>query len=547
MKSFISLFLFITMLASMGICADDPGQMLQEGLFLEYGTGDLNKAIELYEKTLRNGYEDEETAARALLRLGICYERAGRDEDAKRAYQQIISRFSGQRTVKSEAANRLRRLSSGLMGDGYWFRYKGEYIYLIGAGTASIYAGSGLVSGSVVTNDPVRAWKIYIDLLVQHGINFVRFQPWDFLNRSVVPDYACPWAITSEGPTYDLNRFNPRYWRKLKEIVSYANARDVFFEIVLFDDDSPWDKHPFNQKCGGALTSKAEYHNLGNSENKKYQEKYVSKTVDETIQYPNVIYEICDALGWEGKTLSEDMKSWVSYWVSFVDRRLPHLITVSQHSWSSDGELDILWEMPGIDIISVQESEGTKFALGMEYTHKHFLKYWQSGYKKPMMVNEANFGDMMEHPAGGTKGWIEERQHLWVAFTSGGHAARSDFQPFIENYPSFDSCLHLADFVRQVRFWEMKPLADFTPECDGICYSLGSGEEFVVYIRYIGTKEERKIKLNMPVGDYEARWYDPVQGNFLPEVNPVSSEVNTLRLPETATDVVLYIQKIPGV
>ncbi len=546
MKSSIFSFLFATVLASI-ICADDPGQMLQEGLFLEYGTGDLDKAIELYEKNLRNGYEDEETAARALLRLGICYERAGRGEDAKRAYQQIISRFPGQRIAKDEAAKRLRKSSFGLAGDGYWFRYKGEYIYLIGAGTASIYAGSGLVSGSVVTNDPVRAWKIYIDLLVQHGINFVRFYPWDFLNRSVVPDYACPWVMISEGPTYDLNKFNPRYWRRLKEIVSYANAKDVFFEIVLFDDDSPWDKHPFNRKCGGALTSKADYHNLGNSENKEYQEKYVSKTVDETIQYPNVIYEICDAVGWEGKPLTEDIKSWVSYWVSFVDGRLPHLITVSQHSWSSDGELDILWDLPGIGIISVQESEGAKFALGMEYTHEHFLKYWQSGYGKPIMVNEANFGDMREHPKGGTKGWVEERQHLWVAFTSGGHAARSDFQPFTETYPSFDSCLYLADFVRQVRFWEMRPLADFALECDGICYSLGSDEEFVVYIRYIGTKEERKIKLNMPAGNYEARWYDPVQGNFLPEVSPVSSEVNTLILPETATDVVLYIQKIPGV
>ncbi len=546
MKSPIFPFLFATVLASI-ICADDPGQMLQEGLFLEYGTGDLDKAIELYEKNLRNGYEDEETAARALLRLGICYERAGRGEDAKRAYQQIISRFPGQRIAKDEAAKRLRKSSFGLAGDGYWFRYKGEYIYLIGAGTASIYAGSGLVSGSVVTNDPVRAWKIYIDLLVQHGINFVRFYPWDFLNRSVVPDYACPWVMISEGPTYDLNKFNPRYWRRLKEIVSYANAKDVFFEIVLFDDDSPWDKHPFNRKCGGALTNKADYHNLGNSENKEYQEKYVSKTVDETIQYPNVIYEICDAVGWEGKPLTEDIKSWVSYWVSFVDGRLPHLITVSQHSWSSDGELDILWDLPGIGIISVQESEGTRFALGMEYTHEHFLKYWQSGYGKPIMVNEANFGDMREHPKGGTKGWVEERQHLWVAFTSGGHAARSDFQPFTETYPSFDSCLYLADFVRQVRFWEMRPLADFALECDGICYSLGSDEEFVVYIRYIGTKEERKIKLNMPAGNYEARWYDPVQGNFLPEVSPVSSEVNTLILPETATDVVLYIQKIPGV
>jgi tetratricopeptide (TPR) repeat protein len=177
---FLILLSVIAFFASRGLCADTAAQTFQDGLFLEYSTGDLEKAIESYEKVLRNGYADEELSAKTLLRLGICYERVSRDEDAKNAYQQIISSFPGQRNALDQAIKRLQKLSSGLVGDGYWFRYKGAHVYLIGAGTASIYAGSGLEPGKPVTDDPVRDWKAYIDLLIQHRINLVRFQPWNF-------------------------------------------------------------------------------------------------------------------------------------------------------------------------------------------------------------------------------------------------------------------------------------------------------------------------------------------------------------------------------
>ena len=135
---------------------------------------------------------------------------------------------------------------------------------------------------------------------------------------------------------------------------------------------------------------------------------------------------------------------------------------------------------------------------------------------------------------------MEERQHLWAAFTSGGHAARSDFQPFIDAYPSLDSCSHLANFVREIRFWEMSPAVNFVLSCDGVCYSLGSREEFVVYIR---TKKDGQIKLKMPQGDYRARWYDPVKGDFLNNTETATGEAISLNFPKTVTDVVLYLRK----
>ena len=547
---FTVLCLGVAIFVSGVIYADDPGQLFQEGVFAERGAGDLNRAIELYEEAFQKEYEDDELAARILLHLGICYEKVGRDEDAKDAYQQIIWRFPAQEMVADEATKRLRELSSGLAGYGYWFRYKGKPIYLIGGGTASIYAGSGLTAEMPVTDDPVRDWKVYIDLLALYRINLVRFHPWDFLHRSEVPDYACPWLTTSEKPTYDLNSFNPEYWEKLREIISYANARDILFEIVLFDDDSPWEKHPFNQNCGGPLEIRSRYHNLGNARNREYQEKYVAKTIAETVKFPVVIYEVCDAVGWRKQPLSPAMRNWILHWIDFIEERLPpssnHPITVSQRSWSMGGESGVLWELPGIDIISVQEIEGARSALGKEYTHKNFRKYWRGDYQKPIMMNATSFGDMKEHPDGGTRGWVEERQHLWIAFTSGGHAARSDFQPFIETHPSLDFCLHLANFVREVRFWEMTPLTDFVLNCDGKCYSLSSNDEFVVYIRSRKQPKGGRIKLKLPRGNYSARWYDPTNGSFLPNAKAVKGGETTLQLPETTADVALHVRRTEG-
>lgn len=545
---FLVLFLIITIFISGDVYSDDAGQMYQKGIFAEHGKGNLREAIEFYEEAFQEEYEDDKLSAKILLRLGICYEKLGKDEEAKEAYQQIVWRFPSQEEISNEATERLRNLSAGLVSDGYWFRYKGQPIYLIGCGTTSIYAGSGLSPEMPVTDDPVGDWQNYIDLLVQYRINFVRFHPWDFLHHTDIADYASPWMIDTEKKSYDLNSFNPKYWEYLKQIISYASARDILFEIVLFDDDSPWDKNPFNQKFGGALNDKSEYHDLGNVKNREYQEKYVAKTIAETMKFPVVIYEICNAVGWEQQPLSRTMRNWVLHWVNFIEERLPpassHSITVSQYSKNLNKESDTLWDLPGIDIISIHETEGTKSALAKEDTHGRFLDYWKADFRKPMMINSVSFGDMKSHPKGGTRGWAEERQHLWMAFASGGHAARSDFQPFVATHPSMDFCQNLAKFIQEIKFWEMTPTANFVLSCDGKFYSIGSNSEFVAYIRTRSQSKGEKIKLKLPDGKYEMRWYDPISGNFLPNSRQTNGGEVSLNMPETTTDIVLYASRL---
>jgi len=71
--------------------------------------GDLKGAIEQYKKLAQN--RDQAVAAKALLRMGECYEKLG-DVEARKAYEQVLSRFPNQAGAVAEARARLTALKS---------------------------------------------------------------------------------------------------------------------------------------------------------------------------------------------------------------------------------------------------------------------------------------------------------------------------------------------------------------------------------------------------------------------------------------------------
>jgi Tol biopolymer transport system component len=80
---------------------------LKAAMDKEVVDGNLKAAIEQY-KTLAQG-QNKSVAARALLRLGECYEKQG-NADARKTYEQILSRFGDQKQVVEQARTRLSRL-----------------------------------------------------------------------------------------------------------------------------------------------------------------------------------------------------------------------------------------------------------------------------------------------------------------------------------------------------------------------------------------------------------------------------------------------------
>jgi len=74
--------------------------LFQKALAKERGEGNLEEAIVLYKKVVEEA-KDESLAAKAQLRIGICYEKLGKQE-AQKAYQMVIDNYPQQTdTVKA--------------------------------------------------------------------------------------------------------------------------------------------------------------------------------------------------------------------------------------------------------------------------------------------------------------------------------------------------------------------------------------------------------------------------------------------------------------
>ena len=88
-------------------------KLYQEALFYMEGIGDYAAAIEKFGKVAQEYAANRPLAARALLMMGKCHEKLGRQE-AKDTYNRIIENYGDQREVVIEARSRLLALSERL-------------------------------------------------------------------------------------------------------------------------------------------------------------------------------------------------------------------------------------------------------------------------------------------------------------------------------------------------------------------------------------------------------------------------------------------------
>src|ERR1041385_7440418 len=92
-------FSIIGLLGITGIAtraADTPTQNLQHGLFEEEANQNLEAAIKAYQSVISQGEEQRKVIATALFRLGECYRKLGKTNDANAQYQRILRDFSEQ-------------------------------------------------------------------------------------------------------------------------------------------------------------------------------------------------------------------------------------------------------------------------------------------------------------------------------------------------------------------------------------------------------------------------------------------------------------------
>ena len=90
--------------------AATPSMLLQEAIYAERTEGDLDKAIEKYEKVIQASQESRRILALAVFRLASCYSQKGQADLAQMHFERVVEEFSEYTSLVNRARNELKML-----------------------------------------------------------------------------------------------------------------------------------------------------------------------------------------------------------------------------------------------------------------------------------------------------------------------------------------------------------------------------------------------------------------------------------------------------
>ncbi len=187
----------------------------------------------------------------------------------------------------------------------HYFSYQGKPLVLI---------GSGEHYGAVLNLD--FDYSVYLETMEREGQNLTRLFVGSYVEKpgafgieknTLAPAenrFQPPWArsdvpgYANGGNKFDLDRWNPDYFERLKNFIGKASDHGIFVEVVLFSSIYGGDNwgynpfHPANNINGIELDNRKNCNTLNNGKILSYQEKMVRKIVRELNHFDNIYFEI---------------------------------------------------------------------------------------------------------------------------------------------------------------------------------------------------------------------------------------------------------------
>ncbi len=191
--------------------------------------------------------------------------------------------------------------------NGHYFLFRGKPTVLITAGEHY---------GAVMNLD--FDYVKYLGVLQSHGFNLTRTfsgayrevpGSFNITGNTLAPargKFVCPWARSStpgaaDGDNkFDLAKWDPAYFERLKDFVREAGKRGIVVELVVFCtmyDDKVWEASPMNARNNVNGVGDVERHEVYGGKNQKLlavQEAVTTKLVEELNEFDNVYFEVCN-------------------------------------------------------------------------------------------------------------------------------------------------------------------------------------------------------------------------------------------------------------
>jgi hypothetical protein len=203
----------------------------------------------------------------------------------------------------------------------YYWQYEGEPVVLLG----------GTKDDNLFQ---IPDLKSHLKKLSAVGGNYVRNTMSDRHSRGFE---VYPFKKLENGK-YDLNQWNKEYWKRFENLLKWTSKMDIIVQIEVWDrfdySRENWIPHPYNPnnninytyeesgfkpkypKHPGANVQPFFFTTPQQSNNQtvlKYQQRFVNKMLDYSLEYPNVLYCI------DNETSGEE--AWSVYWARFIRER----------------------------------------------------------------------------------------------------------------------------------------------------------------------------------------------------------------------------------
>ena len=346
------------------------------------------------------------------------------------------------------------------------------------------------------------------DSLQAHGLNFARVWLWWGCEQFPPPDdnrHVEPFLRPGPGrandgrPKYDLTRFNPAFFERLRGFCATARRRGVFLQLITMDawmlkHPQLWKLHAFHRDnnvngvdgdprgTGTGTDGQRGFCSLGNPKALAAQQAFLRRVVDAVNEFDNVLFEIANE--------------------NFYNEQ---------------------WELRLCDFIHDYEKTKPRQHLVMPkdlLNHSSVVQTWEVRRVHSALLEKGSRRQPLIFDTDWTINQNDDqvRQAMWAAVLSGGHFNYMDdsFQIGSEHHGdvrgSRRASLHrqigyLAAFMRQMRFWQMVP--DDALVKAGTAFAMASANELAAYLPTGGSVA---LDLSRLTGQLEARWFNPLAG-----------------------------------
>jgi hypothetical protein len=425
--------------------------------------------------------------------------------------------------------------------------------YFLFQGKVTAFISSGEHYGAVINLDV--DFQRYLETIHAAGFNYTRLFGGSYIevpaksfgiqrnDLAPQPDrLLAPWARSSTpgyaggGNKFDLDQWNPEYFKRFHEFLAGAEQQGIVVEITLFSaqyNEVQWNVSPFNQSNNINQTDLSDWKKLNTVDNGKilgYQERYARKLVREANTFPNVIFEIQNE-PWSDRPMltdvvnpflfpparnqypnsvdlpDEEAMSWqthVAEWISSEEASLPNKHLIAQNYCNF--RLPIRKLIPGVSIVNFHYAYPE--AVTLNYSLSKALSYDETGFLG--RDDEAYIRQAWNFMLSGGSVF----NGLDYSFTP-GHEDGSDNAP---NGPGGGG----PELRRRLgilhHFLDALPLVDMAPDTRTVKHAQGVYTRTLSspvgqYAIYLDGSGPTELTLSLSKGEYTLHWTDIHTGN----------------------------------